>query len=123
MGFLGRLFGGGRPAGAPLDLPCPAAEPAEAAESIERGAWAVLDVRFEGEFARRRIPGARLLPLPELPARVGELPRDGALLVVCGSGERSLEACRLLRASGFEGLRWLRGGLAAYPGPFEEVGP
>ncbi|HKB14582.1 MAG TPA: rhodanese-like domain-containing protein [Planctomycetota bacterium] len=121
MGLLDRLLGragGGRDEGPPKAA-FPPLDPERAAQAVARGDVAVLDVRFDGEFSRRRIPGARLLPLAELPARLGELDLGRDLLVVCGRGERSVEACRILAAGGFEKVRWLRGGLAAYPGPFE----
>ncbi len=39
-------------------------------------AYLLVDVRQEKEYARAHIPGARLLPLAELPARLAELPAD-----------------------------------------------
>src|SRR5262245_57662185 len=121
MGLLDRLLGragAGRDEG-PRDAAFPPLDPDRAAQAVARGEVAVLDVRFEGEFSRRRIPGARLVPLAELPARLGELDRGRDLLVVCGKGGRAVEACRILKTKGFEKVRWLRGGLADYPGPVE----
>jgi rhodanese-related sulfurtransferase len=122
MGLLDRLLGraGEKRDEGPRNAAFPPLDPERAAEIVARGEVVVLDVRFDVEFSRRRIPGARLLPLPELPARVREVDRDRDLLVVCGRGDRSIEACRILKGKGFEKVRWLRGGLAAYPGPFEE---
>ena len=37
------------------------------------GTYTLLDVRQPGEYEKDRIPGARLIPLPELPNRLGEL--------------------------------------------------
>lgn len=121
MGLLDRLLGraGGAREEGPRDAAFPPLDPERAAQAVARGEVAVLDVRFEAEFLRRRIPGARLLPLPELPGRLAEVDPGRDLLVVCGKGDRSIEACRILAAKGFEKVRWLRGGLAAYPGPFE----
>ena len=128
MAFLKRLFGGSRdrterPLVAVPATPFPAVEPADAAEAVASGKVDVVDVRFDGEFAESRIPGASHVPLPEIPSRIGELPPDRNLLVVCGGGARSLEACRILRAGGLAHVRWLRGGLAAYPGPLEKWTP
>ena len=39
----------------------------------EEGAYTLLDVRQPGEYQRERIPGARLIPLPELTDRLGEI--------------------------------------------------
>jgi len=38
--------------------------------------YLLVDVRQEKEYVVSHIPGARLLPLPELPARLAELPAD-----------------------------------------------
>lgn len=35
--------------------------------------FTLLDVRQPGEYERAHIPGARLIPLPELTDRIGEL--------------------------------------------------
>jgi len=99
-------------------MPFPALDPAEAATALAREEVRVLDVRFDEEFAARRLPRSRLVPLPELEGRLGEIDPEADWLVVCGGGARSLAACRLLHERGRR-VRWLRGGLSAHPGPFE----
>ncbi len=37
------------------------------------GSYTLLDVRQEGEYQKAHLPGARLIPLPELTDRLGEL--------------------------------------------------
>ena len=37
------------------------------------GSYTLLDVRQEKEYTKARIPGAKLIPLPELSSRLGEL--------------------------------------------------
>ena len=84
----------------------------------ERAELFVLDVRTPAEFARDRIPRARLIPLDELEDRLGELPaRDAAVLVHCATGARSAAACELLAQRGWTGLLNLAGGIQAWPGP------
>ncbi len=39
----------------------------------KEGAFTLLDVRQPGEYEKERIPGALLIPLPELVDRIGEL--------------------------------------------------
>lgn len=39
----------------------------------KEGTYTLLDVRQPGEYEKERIPGARLVPLPELPNRLQEL--------------------------------------------------
>jgi rhodanese-related sulfurtransferase len=42
----------------------------------EEGTFTLLDVRQPGEYENSRIPGAKLIPLPELVDRLGELDPD-----------------------------------------------
>lgn len=60
----------------------------------------LIDVRMPDEFEAVRVPGAQLVPLPELPDRWGEIPDAEVLYVVCRSGARSLKACEFLAARG-----------------------
>ncbi|QKG53822.1 HesA/MoeB/ThiF family protein [Hymenobacter sp. BRD67] len=77
----------------------------------------LLDVRGPLEFQRRHLPGAVLLPLPELAARAAEVPRHRPVVVYCQSGVRSAKAVALLRGElGYDNVLSLRGGLEDYPG-------
>lgn len=60
----------------------------------------LLDVRMPDEFAEVRVPGAILVPLPELPERAADVPDGSPLYVICRSGARSMKACELLAAAG-----------------------
>ena len=71
----------------------------------------ILDVREPQEFQICRIPGSILIPLGELPKRLGELEGRGEMIVHCKSGVRSAKAVKLLREAGFAGARNLRGGI------------
>ena len=54
-------------------------EPKEARAFIgdhKEGTYVLLDVRQPGEYEKVRIPGAKLVPLPELTDRLGELDPD-----------------------------------------------
>ncbi|MES4903303.1 MULTISPECIES: rhodanese-like domain-containing protein [unclassified Streptomyces] len=59
----------------------------------------VLDVRSGGEWRRGHLPGARHIPLPELPGTLSELP-DAEIWVHCHSGFRAAIAASLLAAAG-----------------------
>lgn len=59
----------------------------------------VLDVREPDEYAEAHVPGAVLIPLGQLPARVDEVP-EGPLLVICRSGARSMKAAEHLASLG-----------------------
>lgn len=71
----------------------------------------LVDVRTPGEYAHDgHIAGSRLLPLPSLLARAGELPRDKTIVCICRSGNRSHTACEMLAAQGFTTIN-LSGGM------------
>jgi adenylyltransferase/sulfurtransferase len=74
----------------------------------------ILDVRNPEEYQICRIPGSTLLPLPELPQRVGELDREREMVVHCKSGMRSAKAVQFLRDQGFRRLKNLKGGILAW---------
>jgi sulfur dioxygenase len=73
----------------------------------------VVDVRERHEFdgPLGRIPGARCIPLGELPARTAELTRDRPVVTVCRSGARSAQAAVLLSKAGFADVANLAGGM------------
>jgi adenylyltransferase/sulfurtransferase len=91
-----------------------------AAEVARRGVpgrdYLLLDVREPDEHAKARLEGARLVPLGELPARVGELAgwRERPVVVHCHKGGRSAKACRLLNDAGFRDVANLAGGIEAW---------
>ena len=80
----------------------------------------VLDVRNPNEFQICRIPGTVLLPLPELPKRVAEVPRDREVIVHCKSGMRGGKAIEFLKSQGYTRLVNLTGGILAWA---EKVDP
>src|SRR5207245_4377291 len=61
----------------------------------------LLDVREPWEYMAGHVPGAQLIPLGELEQRVGEVPREGEVLAICHSGQRSLAAAGYLRHLGY----------------------
>jgi NADPH-dependent 2,4-dienoyl-CoA reductase/sulfur reductase-like enzyme/rhodanese-related sulfurtransferase len=70
----------------------------------------LLDVREPVELAVEHVPGAVNIPLAELRTRLGELPRDREILVICRSGQRAYYATRVLVQHGFK-ARNLSGGM------------
>jgi NADPH-dependent 2,4-dienoyl-CoA reductase/sulfur reductase-like enzyme/rhodanese-related sulfurtransferase len=70
----------------------------------------LLDVRNPPELAVENVAGALNIPLPELRARLGELPRDREILVFCRSAQRAYYATRILLQNGFN-ARNISGGM------------
>ena len=73
----------------------------------------LVDVRDPDEFEEGHIPGAINLPLNDLRARSGELPRDRDLWLYCRVGQRGYYAARLLMQHGFHAKN-LPGGYLTY---------
>jgi NADPH-dependent 2,4-dienoyl-CoA reductase/sulfur reductase-like enzyme/rhodanese-related sulfurtransferase len=68
-------------------------------DSVDGGIF--LDVRNPSEFAEQHVTGAVNIPLPELRARLGDLPRDREIHVICRSAQRGYYATRILLQNGF----------------------
>jgi adenylyltransferase/sulfurtransferase len=83
----------------------------------------ILDVRNPEEFQICRLPGSKLLPLPELPKRMGELAKDQEMVVHCKSGMRSAKAIALLKQQGFQKLVNLNGGILAWAEKIDHAMP
>jgi rhodanese-related sulfurtransferase len=79
----------------------------------EKGALFV-DVRTQQEWDQGHIAGSILIPLDVLQSRMGELPRDKDIVVVCKSGARSKEGTTLLRQAGFTRVTCMTGGIQAW---------
>jgi sulfur dioxygenase len=76
----------------------------------------VVDVRTPEELVGElgHFPGAVLAPLHELKRRAQDWPRDNPVLVVCRTGRRSYQGCRLLAEMGFSDVSNLSGGMTAW---------
>jgi rhodanese-related sulfurtransferase len=73
----------------------------------------LLDVREDDEWAAGHAPTARHLPMSELTARLGELPDDDPLYVVCRSGGRSARVVAYLAGQGYPAVN-VDGGMQAW---------
>jgi sulfur-carrier protein adenylyltransferase/sulfurtransferase len=82
----------------------------------EEGTYTILDVRQPGEYEEAHIPGARLIPLPQLSDAYRQLEPEKPLIVHCASGGRSRVAARLLNGLGFQQVYNLAGGIKAFQG-------
>jgi adenylyltransferase/sulfurtransferase len=73
----------------------------------------VLDVREPNEYQICNL-GGHLIPLNDLPKRVGELDASREIVVHCKMGGRSAKAVDFLRQSGFGKVHNLAGGINAW---------
>lgn len=72
----------------------------------------VIDVREDWEYSSGHIPGARHIPLGQLPAQIDGL--QGPLIVVCASGGRSASAAQYLAENGVQDVANLLGGTGGW---------
>ncbi len=80
--------------------------------------YMLVDVRQPVEYAESHIPGAQLIPLPEIEDRIGELGEDQNLILYCRTGGRSSVAAALIKDAGPRTGRLynLVGGIAGWEG-------
>ncbi len=95
----------------------------ELAAARAGGAVRLVDVRQPEEYETGHVPGVKLIPLADVVARVGELPVDGPVYVICQTGSRSQRAADYLRSVGVEAYNvaggtksWIDAGHAAVHG-------
>jgi sulfur-carrier protein adenylyltransferase/sulfurtransferase len=86
------------------------------------GTYTLLDVRQPSEYAELHIPGAKLIPLPQLSDSLEELNPVKPTIAYCAAGGRSRVAAQLLQGRGFKEVYNLEGGLAAWEG-LDATGP
>jgi rhodanese-related sulfurtransferase len=79
----------------------------------QQGAF-LLDVRTQEEWDASHVPDATLIPLDQLENRLGELPRDQEIVVICRSGNRSQVGRDILRQAGFNAVTSVSGGIQAW---------
>ncbi len=77
-------------------------------------AFTLLDVRQPAEYESEHIPGAKLIPLPNLGDRITEIDAGRPTIVYCAIGGRSRVAAQMLVAKGFAEVMNLTGGIKAW---------
>ena len=82
----------------------------EAYNKYQNGAF-LLDVRTQAEWNEFHAPNTTLIPLDQLSSRLGEIPRDREVVVVCRSGNRSQQGRDILLNAGFQQVTSMQGGL------------
>jgi rhodanese-related sulfurtransferase len=73
----------------------------------------VVDVREPYEYVTGHVPGAEAVPMRAVHARLGDLPRNRPVYVICASGNRSLAAASWMASAGIEAYS-VAGGTGAW---------
>lgn len=91
--------------------------PAKAKEAQDQGAM-LIDVRESSEYRSGHAPGARHISVQVIERRLGEIPKERQIVVMCQSGMRSQRAAEILSRNGYQVLNvsggiigWQRAGL------------
>jgi rhodanese-related sulfurtransferase len=74
----------------------------------------LLDVREPWEHEKARIEGSQLVPMGEIPARVGEIHAGREIVAICHHGGRSMQVAMFLEKNGFANVHNLSGGMDAW---------
>lgn len=91
-------------------------------EKHKEGKYVLLDVRQPFEYEKSHLPGAQLIPLPQIADRGAELDPEKPTIVYCAMGGRSRAAAQLLSGKGFKEVYNLKGGINDWDG-FAAEGP
>lgn len=91
--------------------------PAKAKEAQDAGAM-LIDVRESNEYRAGHAPGAKHISVQVIERRLGEIPIERQIIVVCQSGMRSQRAAEILSRYGYQVLNvsggmlgWQRAGM------------
>ncbi|MDJ0350102.1 rhodanese-like domain-containing protein [Cryobacterium sp. PH29-G1] len=73
----------------------------------------VIDVRETWEYDEAHVPGVTNIPMGEVVARIGEIPADVPVHVICAAGGRSGQVAEYLAAHGHDAIN-IAGGTGAW---------
>jgi rhodanese-related sulfurtransferase len=74
----------------------------------------LLDVREPWEHEKARIEGAMLIPMREVPSRIGQMDEGKEVVAICHHGGRSMQVAMFLEKQGFKRVHNLEGGIDAW---------
>jgi len=82
----------------------------------KQGTYTLLDVRQPSEYKAGHLPGAKLIPLPQLNDRLPEIDPHKPTIAYCAVGGRSRVAAQMLSGKGFDEVYNLSGGYKGWDG-------
>lgn len=87
-------------------------QPSQLAQRLQRGEkLEIIDVREPYEWQIGHIPGARLVPLNQIPEEIPRLDKERETILYCKAGVRSMRAAQQLANAGITDVRNLAGGI------------
>ena len=85
--------------------------------------YSLVDVRQPDEYRQGHLPGAKLIPLDDLPEHLEELDPSKPTLVYCAAGVRSRAGASILTRAGFAEAYSMEGGIRSWKGMIAEELP
>jgi rhodanese-related sulfurtransferase len=94
----------------------PVITPEELEEKLKKGEKLnLIDVREDEEVAAGMIPGAKHIPMGEIPEKLDTFHKDEEYIFICRSGRRSEMVCAYLQDLGYK-VRNMIGGMLEWQG-------
>lgn len=76
----------------------------------------LIDVREPHEYKGGHVQGMKNIPVGQISKRLGEIPKDKEVVLMCRSGTRSMMAARNLKKQGYDRIVNVKGGISAWGG-------
>jgi rhodanese-related sulfurtransferase len=90
-------------------------EPEALRRRLEAGeTLCMIDVREDDEVAAGMISGVKHIVMGCVPDRLHDIPREGEVILICRSGNRSGRVYDFLEAQGYTNIKNLTGGMMAW---------
>ncbi len=81
---------------------------------LDTGGVFLLDVRTPDEFRQAHLKGAVLIPIDQVERRLGEIPKNRAVLVYCAVGSRSSTVAGFLAERGYREVYNMQDGIVGW---------
>jgi rhodanese-related sulfurtransferase len=78
----------------------------------------LVDVREHEEVAQGMVPGAKHIPMGQIPVRLNEFDKNKEYIFICRSGRRSENVCYYLQDQGYKCVNMI-GGMLEWEGDCE----
>ena len=76
----------------------------------------IIDIRVEADYKKGHIKGAKNIPLADMASNLDKYAtyKNKPVLIYCNTGNSATRAIKLLKTAGFEKIKNLGGGIAAW---------
>lgn len=87
-----------------------------ARSQLEAGLVTMIDIRETAEHRSGVAQGAVLLPMSELPGKLGQIPMqpDKPVLLICNTQNRSRATLAELKKRGYQNIHYVEGGMSGW---------